>query len=91
MTMQDIIFENQLSKIDFIKMDIEGSELEALYSSEEVFTRFRPKIIIEPHYINGILCSEEIYKFFEKLNYSCERIQQGSAKLPLLFAKSNLY
>jgi FkbM family methyltransferase len=37
----------QLPRIDFIKMDVEGSELAVMDSGMEVFNGFRPKLIIE--------------------------------------------
>jgi hypothetical protein len=35
-----------MQRVDFIKMDIEGSELEALKGAEETIRRFRPRMAI---------------------------------------------
>jgi FkbM family methyltransferase len=43
----DIEFENKLEKIDFIKIDIEGSELFALKGMRNHLSRFKPMILIE--------------------------------------------
>jgi FkbM family methyltransferase len=61
--------ENNLSKIDFIKMDIEGSEIDVLNSSFDIIKKFKPRFIIEPHFKNGILNDKEILKIFQTLNY----------------------
>lgn len=42
----DLVGNGDLEKVDFIKMDIEGAEMEALRGSEEVLRKFRPKLAI---------------------------------------------
>jgi hypothetical protein len=42
----DLINRGDLPRIDFIKMDIEGAELEALRGTESVLRQFRPKLAI---------------------------------------------
>ena len=43
----DILKEQEVLSVDFIKMDIEGSELVALKGATETLKRFRPTILIE--------------------------------------------
>ncbi len=45
--LDDIIKEEKINKVDFIKLDIEGGELNMLKGSEQLLKRFRPKILIE--------------------------------------------
>ena len=54
-TLDTIADEFKLKRCDFIKMDIEGSEIQVLKSSKEFIKKFKPKLIIEPHFINGEL------------------------------------
>jgi FkbM family methyltransferase len=42
----DLVARGDLPRIDFIKMDIEGAELEALKGSECVLRQFKPKMAI---------------------------------------------
>jgi FkbM family methyltransferase len=42
----DLVKDNGIKKIDFIKFDIEGSELEALKGAKETIQRFKPKLAI---------------------------------------------
>jgi FkbM family methyltransferase len=42
----DLITRGDFPRIDFLKMDIEGAELEALRGSEAVLRRFKPKLAI---------------------------------------------
>lgn len=45
-TIDEMVLGNGLARIDFIKMDIEGSELAALRGAEATIRRWRPKLAI---------------------------------------------
>ena len=45
-TIDDFISKNHINKIDFIKMDIEGAELKALFGAKETIKKFKPKLAI---------------------------------------------
>jgi FkbM family methyltransferase len=45
-SIDDFVEQNQLSKIDFIKMDIEGAEPVALKGAIRTITKYRPKLAI---------------------------------------------
>lgn len=72
LTIDDLVDEEDLPRVDFIKMDIEGAELEALRGAKNTLQQFRPKLAISvyhklndiweiPQYIDS--CGLE-YKFF---------------------------
>ena len=46
LSIDDLVAENKLPRLDFIKMDIEGSELEALNGAEQTLRQFKPKLAI---------------------------------------------
>jgi len=61
-TLDKFIKENNISKIDFIKADIEGMERNLLTGAEETIRRFKPRIAIciyhltdDPEVLQGIL------------------------------------
>lgn len=46
LTIDDLVNNEKLDRVDFIKMDIEGAELESLRGAENTICRFRPKLAI---------------------------------------------
>ena len=45
--LDDVIKEQKINKVDFIKADIEGGELNMLKGAEKLIENFRPKLLIE--------------------------------------------
>ena len=82
--------EFNLLQVDFIKMDIEGSEIEVLNSSKEFINKFKPRFVIEPHFIDGKINTNLLVSILEELNYTVEIIKQGSFDYqPLIYAYPN--
>lgn len=46
LSIDDMVIENRIERIDLIKMDIEGAELPALEGAEETIRRYKPKLAI---------------------------------------------
>lgn len=54
-TIDDLVNKETLKRVDFIKMDIEGAELEALRGAESTIRQFHPKLAISLyHKLNDI-------------------------------------
>ena len=51
-TLDNIVAEIGMKRVDFIKMDIEGAELEALEGARKILKSAR-KVVVECHHING--------------------------------------
>lgn len=49
-SIDDLVKNKSLDKIGFIKMDIEGAELEALNGAQETIRRFKPKLAISVYH-----------------------------------------
>ena len=50
LTVDDLVAQRGLARVDFIKMDIEGAELRALQGAENTLRRFRPKLAISAYH-----------------------------------------
>jgi FkbM family methyltransferase len=49
-TIDDFVMRHELSKVDFIKMDIEGAELSALRGALATIKKFKPKLAISVYH-----------------------------------------
>lgn len=72
-SLDDFCKQNEIKRLDFIKIDTDGHELEVLKGAQKVISKFSPIIIFEV----GIYVMEErnidfsdYLKFFDFLNYS---------------------
>ena len=54
-SLDDYVHLRQLDRVDFIKMDIEGSEKPALQGAREVIRKYRPKLAISAYHRLGDL------------------------------------
>ena len=82
-TLSDIAKLNQLTRVDFIKCDIEGAE-SVVFEDKEFFKRFRPRIIVEPHVVDGQLASDKVMADLSLYGYKCKSIRQEGVELPLI-------
>jgi FkbM family methyltransferase len=80
-TLDSFVEDTNLEKVDLIKIDTDGNELEVLKGAENIIRKFRPSIIFE---IGGYLLQErgiefkEYYELFKKLNYSVVEIKHNT-------------
>jgi len=70
-------FINEMEKVDFVKIDVEGYELEVLLGMTAIISKYRPIIIFE--YLIGYgkkmgVNYSDFMKFFNKFNYSLHYI-----------------
>jgi FkbM family methyltransferase len=75
-----------VDRIAGIKMDIEGSEIAVLKSARNFLTRHKPRLIIEPHHINGVLVTDEICSLMQSYGFKTELLSQGAEDWPLVLA-----
>ena len=67
----DELFKNHPSKIDFIKIDIEGHELEAIRGSVKILQRDQPILMIEIEKRHHESNFQDVIKEICELGYSC--------------------
>lgn len=69
-TIDHIAEISQITKLDYIKMDIEGAEEKALKGGLKTIAKFKPKLIIECHNFLDAEISNRVKKMLEPLGYS---------------------
>ncbi|MFD1095253.1 FkbM family methyltransferase [Salegentibacter chungangensis] len=68
-TLDDFIEENDI-KVDFIKMDVEGAELNILKGARQTLCNLKPNLSIATyHLVEGELTYKSVEKFFKEINY----------------------
>jgi FkbM family methyltransferase len=85
-TLDDLAEQAALDRVDFIKMDIEGSELAVVRSGGDFLRRYKPRMIIEPHVVDGELDADAVIGHLSEYGYRCQIIEQWGASLPLITA-----
>ena len=71
-TLDNILKDLSIDKVDHIKLNIEGAEMEALKGMSNIL-KSKPNLYIYCHVINGIPTSKEIIDTLSKLGYTCEQ------------------
>lgn len=66
--------QHDIARVDWIKMDIEGAELDALRGAEQTIRRFKPKILIENHIFHRPTMERDVASFLVGLGigYVCD-------------------
>jgi FkbM family methyltransferase len=82
-TLERLAQQFDLTRVDFIKCDIEGGETE-VFDRPEFFQRYSPKIMIECHIVGGMSTSHACIAVLKKYGYVCELVTQRGYPLPLL-------
>ena len=83
LTLSALADKHSLAHIDFLKCDIEGGEA-FIFRDAAFFDRFRPRIIFEPHYVEGKLCTDQVCSELATHGYRCTVVDQGGIGLPLV-------
>ncbi len=74
-----------LTRLDFVKMDVEGAEVAALRGARQMLTRFHPQIIVETHLVNGQSTAGEVEQFLQDCGYR-QFDRQNLAETPAIRA-----
>jgi FkbM family methyltransferase len=85
-TLNDFCAEYNITRIDYIKMDIEGAEVEVLKASGDVIGKYKPRLIIEPHVVGTHLVTDEVCEILSGYGYKTEILAQADLPLPLIYA-----
>ena len=76
----DDLFYEKLTRLDFVKIDIEGAELFALQGMKKSIERFKPFVLIEINeetFNSAGYKTNDILMFFKEVGYSFYSIKRG--------------
>lgn len=71
-TLDDFIDDHPLSKIDFIKIDVDGHEPLFLEGAKNTIDKYQPNILLEvshPHYLNAGYTAWDFYEFLKSKGF----------------------
>ncbi len=85
LTLDAIAAMKSLERLDFIKCDVEGAEA-VIFENAEMLHRLKPRIIIEPHFVGGVLTIQKCAQDLAKYGYVCKPLTQIGIDIPLLEA-----
>lgn len=81
--LDDYFARQELSRLDFIKCDIEGAELHALHGGESTISKYKPAIFCEidnSHTGRLGYDAQEIFIFLFRLGYSAYRLDDDGVR-----------
>ena len=80
-TIDNFVTENKIEKVDLIKIDAEGMDLQVLNGAIETIKNSKPVIFVE-FFDNNKSIQTEIESFLQELNYSKEIIENNILGIP---------
>lgn len=83
-TLDEIANQFKLTKVDFVKIDIEGSEVKVL-DCANFFKAFKPKVVIEGHFVKGKNTIDFCKKIMDGYGYNTKIKKQDGYDLPILY------
>ena len=85
-TLAGIARDFGLDRVDLVKIDIEGAELLAVHAARDFLARFRPRLIIETHLVQGESTRPAIVDFLKANGYACRIEAQEGLPFELVMA-----
>jgi FkbM family methyltransferase len=77
-----VVAEQGWTRLDAIKMDIEGHDCYGLLSARETLARFRPFIVFEYWYITVPEVAEQAFRLLADLGYSLQGLRPDGVEVP---------
>jgi hypothetical protein len=83
-TIDEIVARSKITRLDLIKLDVEGSEVDALDGAKQSISHFRPMILLEAE--DARLASQgrtkqDLLRALDELGYELWVFDTGSAQL----------
>ena len=83
-TIDNVVNENQIDNISFIKIDVEGNEKFVLLGARETLKTFKPLVyceLLRKHSLRFGYHPNEVIEYMKDLGYSCFTIKNGNRNI----------
>lgn len=80
-TVDNFMSGSKIDKIDLIKIDAEGMDLQILQGASETIKKYKPILFVE-YFDNVISIKNDLDMFFKEINYSSEIINNNMLGIP---------
>lgn len=90
-TLDEFCKQNNVTNVDYIKIDTEGSELYVLEGALEMIQKYKPLISIESNGLSNRIYNiseQQLFEFFNKIGYTQFKVSEKS--LNLFFAHKDI-
>lgn len=85
-TLEVFCREHGLDRVDFMKVDIEGGEIELLESSVDFLAGLKTKLIVEPHWVDGSMSTERCSRLLQSAGYTVRVREKMGESEPMIEA-----
>jgi FkbM family methyltransferase len=85
-TLAGFLSKSGLHHVDFIKVDIEGGEVELLKHSADAIKNVKAKLIVEPHWVDNKMTTAECCSILESAGFSTHVRDKVGESEPLIEA-----
>ncbi len=75
-TLDSVFQQLKLARVDFVKIDVEGYELEVLTGASKILGDYHPKIVLETHDFGPSV--EDLTKYLNTFGYSVRTVGYGT-------------
>jgi FkbM family methyltransferase len=84
--LDEFVAERGLKHVDFVKVDIEGCEVEVLEASAGSLKDIGARLIVEPHFVDGAMSTERCRTLLEAAGYKASVRSKVGESEPLIEA-----
>ncbi len=84
--LQDFFAAHELDHADFVKIDIEGGEIEVLEASASFLKDMNARLIVEPHFVNGSISTDRCCGLLQSAGYKVQIRRKVGESEPLIEA-----
>jgi FkbM family methyltransferase len=84
--LQDFFATHGLDHADFVKIDIEGGEIEVLKASAGFLKSMNARLIVEPHLVDGVLSTDRCCRILQSAGYKVRIREKVGESEPLIEA-----